>query len=116
MSNEHRRPARARGTGSIFRPKGSRYWWVAYKSGDKRHFESTKSEKKIDAQALLTSRLGDTQRGIVVTPKIGKKTLKDGLQAVVDDMEMNGRRTDNTKRRIKKHILFVPPAGEKPAT
>ena len=113
---EKKRTLRARGTGSIFRPKGSRFWWIGYKSGDKRHVESTKSEKKGDAQALLTSRLGDTQRGIVVTPKIGKKRLKEGLQAVVDNMTMNGRRVDNTKRRIKKHILFEPPKGDTPAT
>ena len=116
QKKEEKRALRGRDTGSIYKPKGSRFWWVAYKSGDKRHFESTKSEKKGDAQALLTSRLGDTQRGIVVTPKMGKKTLRDGLQAVVDDMEINGRRVENTKRRIKKHILFEPPTAEKPAT
>lgn len=41
--------ARAKGTGTIFKPKGSRYWWVAYTSGGKRRFESSKSERKQDA-------------------------------------------------------------------
>jgi integrase len=98
--------SRARGTGSIFKPKGSRFYWIAYYSDGKRHFEGTESEVKGDAQKLLTDRLGDIGKGVPVTPKMGKKTLGDGLQAVVDDQEMNGcRSVDHTKRRIKKHLL-----------
>jgi hypothetical protein len=37
---------RAKGTGTIFRPKGSRFYWIAYVSGGKRRFEGTKSERK----------------------------------------------------------------------
>jgi hypothetical protein len=36
-----------------------RFYWVAYVSGGKRRFEGTKSERKIDAQELLTQRLGE---------------------------------------------------------
>jgi hypothetical protein len=82
---------RAKGTGTIFKPKGSRFYWIAYVSGGKRRFEGTKSERKKDAQELLTSRLGDTQNGIVVTPKMGRKTLGEGLEAVINDLRMNGR-------------------------
>src|SRR5262245_67418 len=80
--------ARARGTGSIFKPKGSSYWWVAYLSGGKRRYESTKSTRKGDAQSLLTDRLGAVQKGVVVTPKMGKKTIGEALKSVVDDLKM----------------------------
>jgi hypothetical protein len=123
--------ARAKGTGTIFKPKGSRFWWVAYTSGGKRHFEGTKSERKKDAQDLLTSRLGDVGRGIAVTPKMGKKTLGAGLTAVINDLRMNGKASvvcDRCKvascgveghsnliqRQIEKHILFRPATAEKP--
>ena len=106
---------RAKGTGSIFKPKGSRFYWVAYVSGGKRHFESTRSERKGDAQELLTSKLGDTQRGIVVTPKMGKITLGVGLKAVVDNLTMNGRQSDDeTQRRIDKHLLHRPATANEP--
>lgn len=114
--------SRAKGTGSIFKPKGSRFYWIAYHSGGKRHFEPTKSEKKGDAQTLLTDRLGDTGKGIVVTPKMGRITLGDGLTAVVNNLRMNGKdsvvcgrcqvaccgvegHSNSIQRQIEKHIL-----------
>ncbi len=107
---------RARGTGSIFKPKGSSFYWVAYLSGGKRRYESTRSTRKGDAQALLTDRLGAVQRGVVVTPKMGKITLGHGLQAVVNDLTMNSRKSvAHTQRRIDKHILYQPATRKAPA-
>ena len=97
---------RARGTGCIFRPRGSSFYWVAYVSGGKRRYESTKSTRKGDAQNLLTDRLGAVQRGIVVTPKVGKITLGDGLRAMIDDLKMNRRKSaTDARRRIDLHVL-----------
>lgn len=70
--------ARARGTGSIFKPKGSSFYWFDYVSGGKRQYESTKSARKGDGQDLLTERLGLAQKGVVVSAKIGKLTLSAG--------------------------------------
>jgi integrase len=122
---------RAKGTGTIFKPKGSRFWWVAYVSGGKRRFEGTKSEKKGDAQALLTSRLGDVSHGIAVTPKIGRKTLGDGLKAVINDLRMNGKdsvvcarckvaccgvegHSNSIQRQIDKHLLWHAATADQP--
>ena len=104
-----KRSPRPKGSGSIFKHKGSRYYWISYVSGGKRWFESTKSDRKKDAQSLLTSKLGDTQRGLVVSPKVGKITVRDGLKAVINDLKMNGRKAiPHTQRRIDKHILREP--------
>ena len=122
---------RAKGTGTIFKPKGSRFYWIAYVSGGKRHFEGTKSEKKGDAQTLLTDRLGDVGKGIAVTPKMGRKTLGDGLKAVVNNLRMNGKKSvvcDRCKipccgvaghsnaiqRQIDKHILRHVATADEP--
>lgn len=97
--------ARAKGTGSIFKPKGSSFWWIAYYSAGKRHYESTKSARKKDAQDLLTARQGDIQRGVPVTPKIGKLTFEDAAANVIADFRANGKRSLNVvARRIKKHL------------
>lgn len=97
---------RAKGTGSLFKPKDSRFWSIAYMSGGKRCYESTKKIDKAEAQKVLTARLGDVQQGIEVTPKMGKKTLGEGLKAVVQDQQLNERRSvAHTERRVEKHLL-----------
>jgi hypothetical protein len=106
MSDTKVRRRTRRGAGTIFKPRKSRYWWVSYSVGGKRHYESSESEKKSDAQELLTSRLGDAGKGIAVSPKIGKITLREGLHAVITDQTTRGRRSiDATSRRIDLHLL-----------
>lgn len=97
---------RAKGTGSIYRLKNSRYWWIAYRGADgKRHHESSESERKGDAQRLLTSRLGDVQRGIPVTPKVVKLTFADAAKDVLNDYTANGKKSRNVvERRINLHL------------
>jgi integrase len=51
-----------------------------------------------------------------VTPKIGKVTLKTGLKAVVDNMSMNGRQSEDAQRRIDIHLLARPATAEEPAS
>ena len=97
---------RGRGSGSIWKPKDSRFWWIAYMSGGKRRFESSESTRKGDAQDLLTRRLGKTADGVVVTPQMGRKTLGDGLKGVIDDLTINGRKSvPETQRQIDLHLL-----------
>jgi integrase len=124
-----RRPPRAANTGGIYKPKGSRFYWVNYVSGGKRFYESTKSELKGDATKLLNDRLGDAGKGIAVSPKMGKLTLRDGLAAVVHDMRMNARdsvvcsrckipccgvpeHSNLIQRQIDLHILRKPGAPD----
>ncbi len=98
---------RAKGTGSVFQPKGSRFWWTAYYDEDgKRHLESSKSEKKGDAQTLLTNRLADLGKGIVVSPEMGKVTVGKALQAVIDNQKVNGRQSAaQTEQRVTDYLL-----------
>lgn len=101
--------------------KRTSFWQIAYMSGGKRRYESSGSTRKEDAQRLLTSKMGDVQRGIVVTPKLGRITLGKAFAAVVNDLKMNGRKsaicrkckaicqdpahTNDTQRRIDMHLL-----------
>ena len=97
---------RAKGTGSLFRPRESKYWWIAYVSNGKRHYESTKTEIKTKAQEILSNRLGDISKGIHVTPQTGKITIGDALRAVVDNQRLNGKQSaDQTEQRITDHLL-----------
>lgn len=115
MSAEHgekkSKDQRGKGTGCIYKPKDSdgvpaKYWYIAYMSGGKRRYESSRSVLWKDAQKLLSQRLGDTAKGIVVTPQVGKTTLWNGLKAVIDFQKQNGRKSiAHTERRIELHIL-----------
>ena len=59
-----------------------------------------------EAQKVLTARLGDVEKGLPITSKVGKKTLGDGLQAVIENQKLNERRSiGHTQRRIDKHLL-----------
>lgn len=112
-----RKRTRAKGTGSIFKPKGSRFYWIAYVSGGKRRFEGTKSEVNGEAQTLLSNRLGKTSEGIVVTPQMGKITVGKALQAVVDNQKVNGRQSvEQTEQRIADHLLPYFPAERRIGT
>ena len=75
-------------------------------SGGKRHWESSESVKKQEAIKFLNDRLGDSGKGLVVSPKVGKIKVRDGLQSVIDNMTANRKRSImHTQRRIDKHIL-----------
>lgn len=82
-------------------------------SGGKRIFQSSESERKGDAQAMLTERLGKVANGVVVTPQMGRKTVGDGLKGVIDDLSINSRKSiSETQRQIDLHLLthFRPDA------
>jgi len=98
---------RSKGTGSVFKPdKNGSIWWIAYWSGGKRRYESSGSDKWTVASKLLNSRVGDVAKGLAPTPSIGRYTLSQALQAVVDDFKLNGRKsTADTQRRINLHLL-----------
>ena len=56
------------------------------------------------------------QKGVIMTPKLGRITLGKGLKAVTDDLTMNGRTAiADTGRRVGKHILFHPATADEPA-
>lgn len=116
MTDTPKRRPRTKGSGSVFRTPKSKYWYIAYTSGGKRHFESSESERKSDAIARLNNRLGDIEKGVIVSPALGKVTVREGLQMVLDDMTMNKKRSvGHTKRRIDKHLMLTMATASTPA-
>lgn len=116
-ATKRKKGQRGKGTGSIFMPTTSKYWYIAYMSGGVRRYESSRSVLKEDAQRLLSQRLGDTAKGIVVTPQVGKLTLLEGLKTVLDRQRQLGRKsvTDN-ERLVQRHIYKFFASGRLMAT
>jgi hypothetical protein len=86
------------------RQRGS-VWWVRYYREGRRFEESSGSDKYDDARRLLGSREGDIERGIPVTPKLGRVRFAEAVTAVENGYAMNAWDTVNdVKRRVKKHL------------
>src|SRR5262245_32294863 len=82
-----------------------RVWFVRYYRDGRQYEQSTKSEKKGDAIRLLRLLEGDIERGVAVTPRIGKLRFSEAATDLVNDYRVNGKRSiDELQRRIDKHL------------
>ena len=80
-------------------------WWIRYYKNGKRHEESSGSTKEGDAKSLLRLREGDIERGVAVTPKVGRIRFDEAVTDVLNDYRTNRKRSlDDVERRIEKHL------------
>ena len=49
-----------------------RVYWIKYSRAGRAYFESSGSTKHEDAKRLLRRREGDIERGVPVTPRVGR--------------------------------------------
>src|SRR5262249_18215581 len=83
-----------------------RLWWVQYKGHDGlRHKESSDSERKGDAIALLQKRTGAVMHNLPVIKYQERLTFDQAAQAVIDDFKVNHKVSEKSvARRIDKHL------------
>lgn len=85
--------------------KRGRTWWIRYYRNGRRYEESSGSDKEGDAKRLLRVREGDIERGVAVTPKVGRIRFDEAVQDVVNDYRTNRKRSlDDVERRIERHL------------
>lgn len=80
---------RARGTGSVYKPERSQFWWIAFYQNGKLIRESTKTDVKTKAQNMLTKRLQEVNSGNF-TPDADKITVAEIYQFVLANYETGG--------------------------
>ena len=85
MSREHR------GLGTVY--LRGRVWWVVYHVRGRRLYESSRSEDRTVAVALLKRRLGEVGLGRPVGPDVQRTTFEDLATMLTDDYAANGRRS-----------------------
>ncbi len=73
-----------------------RIWWVKYSRCGRGYFESSGSRKKEDAKRLLRLREGDIERGVPVTPQVGRLKFEEAAEALLTDYVVNRRRSHMT--------------------
>ena len=80
-------------------------WWIRYYKNGKRYEESSGSSKEGDARSLLRLREGDIERGIAITPKVGRIRFGEAAKDVLNDYRTNRKRSlDDVERRIELHL------------
>src|SRR3954454_9539232 len=85
--------------------KRGQIWWVRYYRDGRRHEESSRSTKEGDARRLLRLREGDVERGLPVSPKIGRLRYEDAAKDLVNDYKANKRKSlRELEIRLTKHI------------
>jgi len=91
--------------GSIYRQTNSKNLWVKYYRNGKAYRESSGSPLERVAKRLLRLREGDIERGLPVTPKVGRVTFEEAAADVVNDYSTNGKRSLKVaQRRLEKHL------------
>src|SRR5262245_25791155 len=80
-------------------------WWIRYYKNGKRCEESSGSTKEAEAKSLLRLREGDIERGVALTPKVGRIRFDEGAKDVLNDYRTNRKRSlDDVERRIELHL------------
>ena len=80
-------------------------WWIRYYRNGRRYEESSGSEKETDARSLLRMREGDIERGVAITPKVGRIRFDEAVEDLFNDYRTNRKRSfKNTQRIVDKHL------------
>jgi integrase len=83
-----------RGLGRVYRR--GRVWWVEYWHRGQQHRESSRSERRVDAERLLKHRLKKIARGRFVGPAEERLLLAELLDGLAADYAVNRRRSCDT--------------------
>jgi hypothetical protein len=83
---------RPRGTGSIFTVPGSRFLWVGYidSKGDYQR-ESSKTERRREAQKFLAERMRAVGTGNFLGPRVEKILVDELFNDLVKDYRIHGQ-------------------------
>jgi integrase len=81
-------------------------YWVSYYRDGKQFRESTETASLMEARQFLARKEGDIEKGIPVTPKMGRIKFSEMAADEVNDYKTNGRRSlASLERMFEKHIL-----------
>lgn len=89
--------------GTIY--KRGNVWWISYYHNGRKIRESSKSDKKMVARRLLEAREGEIAQGKLPSVLFEGVTLKELLEDLIVDYEVNGRRNVGQVRTMVRQLL-----------
>jgi integrase len=102
------RAKRPRGTGSVFKPRGGKFFYIAYypvSSGGFQKTESSGSTLKMVAQEMLRDRLEKIRQGLYCETPPRKITFQVLADDLLNDYRINRRHTiKDAESRIENHL------------
>src|SRR5713226_6748280 len=104
QSNALRAP-RPRGTGCVYRQRGSTVWWIKYSRGGKSYRESTHTTEQKKAEKFLARRLAEIQTGNFYGPRVERVKISELAEDFLRDYKINQRKSlDDAEARWKLHL------------
>jgi integrase len=104
VKEKTKKKRRTRGTGSVAKIDGSPFWYIWFRRGSKTIRESSKSESKMVAEALLSRRIGETGLGIRPAQELKRYRYEDARASLMTDYEEQKRSSLLTRADGKKTI------------
>ncbi len=96
---------RPRGTGCIFRPKGTRFLWIKYSHNGKTFRESAKTTEISKAKVMLRKRLSQLDSGTFTGPQVERILVSELAVDFLRDYRVNERKSyKDAERRWTKHL------------
>ena len=97
--------ARTRGSGSIFKQRGSRIWWIKYYRHGVPYRESAHTTDRAKARKFLSRRLAEIATGTFNGLEVERITIAELADGFLRDYKVNGRRSlDDVEARWRLHI------------
>ncbi len=96
---------RPRGTGCLYRQKGSAVWWVKYYRGGRAYRESTRTTNRRKAEMFLRRRLAEVTTGLFFGPRVERIRVQELAEDFLRDYRVNGRKSyDDAEARWRLHL------------
>jgi integrase len=93
-----------RARGHIFKYPKCRYWYIKYHRVGRAYVESSRSERRKDAEKLLNIRMGEIAQGKFRGLDIEKVKFEELVDIFVDDYENNKRKSMDRAERTAKQL------------
>ena len=91
--------------GSVYSRKATKFLWIKYLQHGRVIRESTQTDNIVKARRMLRDREGDVEKGVPISPDVGRITFDDAAVDLLNDYSINRKKTyDDTRRRIRKHL------------
>jgi integrase len=91
--------------GSVYSRKATKCLWIKYLQHGRVIRESTQTDNIVKARRMLRDREGDVEKGVPISPDVGRITFDDASADLLNDYSINRKKTyDDARRRIRKHL------------
>ena len=91
--------------GSVYSRRATKFLWIKYLQHGRVIRESTQTDNIVKARRILRDREGDVEKGVPISPDVGRITFDDAAVDLLNDYSINRKKTyDDTRRRIRKHL------------